>query len=612
MALSLILVTLAQDTIEFYRIIRIVMDTQDNINNFDLEDYNVNIRMVTFIVVIMVIVLTLVYFIRIYSNKKEIVLKEMQAEANLIDTVITEHLNYSKYFIYLISSSIQANYKNLDFIKEKLNFDVKSSEFGRLFGWRKYSWIDKDYLEVVTNTSGIIKSPEKKDYLREIVEDKKNNANLWHENITFYTSKSDKKSSSLKIIDKLTDAQTGEYAGALVLSYDIATMVTSLNMRKKKVSSNFVLLDMNYELVASSKNEIDNIINLEGEFSNNIQRVIKKLRSSNDDKELSYLDMVNGLNYYVKHLDNLPFTIIVNIDNNILKMNILDSVTKKFVEVSVFAIFCLCLVISIYRRETSLRSKAEKATIAANEATKAKTNFLAFTAHEIRSPLGFVLTGSEIMTKQLFGPLPQSYTKYAEGIYKNSKIILEFITDILDENQILEGKFKIINNFEEITSIAEEAIKQTIARYNKSNIEVIQNFENDLPLVVCDRRRILQVISNLVSNSIKYSKDDIKITISIHNLHNGLEIEVADNGIGMSKKDVAVALCVYGTAQGPSSYAFDSYGLGLPIVKMLLDAHEAKFDIDSTPGHGTTVKITFPKYKLVYNTAKNKQNNERT
>lgn len=578
------------------------METHSEINDFDLEDYNVNIKMVTFIVVIMVIVLTLIYFIRIYSNKKERVLKEMQSEANLIDIVITEHLDYSKYFLYLISSSIQDKHDNLDFIKDKININVKSSEFYQLFGWRKSSWIDKDYQEVVTNTAGIIKKPQEKDYIKRIIEEQKLSGDRWHEKITFYTNRLDQKNTSLKLIDSLVDTKTGEYVGSLILSYDIKTMVSNLNKRKKKESTNFVLLDENLELVASSKNGIDNIISMNGKFSRNIRQVIKTLEKNDDINDLSYLDMVNGLNYYVKHLDTLPFTIIVNIDNNMLRMNILDSVTKKFLEVSILAAFCLFIVVSIYKRETSLRTKAEKATIAANDATKAKTSFLAFTAHEIRSPLGFILTGSEIMTKQLFGKLPESYMKYAEGIYKNSKIILEFITDILDENQILEGKFRILNDFEEITSIVEEAIKQTLARYNKSNIKIIQNFEDNLPLVICDRRRILQVISNLVSNSIKYSKENVEIQVNIRTLENSLELEVVDNGIGMSKKDIAIALSTYGTTQGTGSYAFESYGLGLPIVKMLLDAHEAEFIIESAPGEGTIVKIIFPKYKLVHNT----------
>ena len=241
------------------------MERNSSRNDLDLEDYNVNVRMVTFIVVIMVIVLTLIYFIRIYSNKKDRVIKEMRAEANLIDTVITEHLNYSKYFIYLMSNAIRENYDNLDFIKEELNINSRSSEFNMLFGWRKYSWINENYEEVVTNTAGIIDNPQRKEFIKNIVEEHKLDEQKWNEKITFYTSRSDAKSHSLKIIDSIVDTTTDKYLGSLVLSYDIRTMVDSLNLRKKNLSTNFVILDMNFDLVASSKKEIDNIIGADGQ-----------------------------------------------------------------------------------------------------------------------------------------------------------------------------------------------------------------------------------------------------------------------------------------------------------------------------------------------------------
>ncbi len=141
---------------------------------------------------------------------------------------------------------------------------------------------------------------------------------------------------------------------------------------------------------------------------------------------------------------------IINIDNNFIKNNIVQNLTKRFLEVGFLAGVCFIIIIAIYKRETSLRTKAEQATILANNATKAKTDFLAFTAHEIRFPLSFIVTGSEIMSKQLFGKIPAEYTKYVEGIHSNAQIILDFITDILDENQIIEGQFKIVNSLNKI------------------------------------------------------------------------------------------------------------------------------------------------------------------
>lgn len=570
--------------------------------DFNIEDYNVNLRMVTFIIVIMIIVLTLIYFVRIYSNKKDSVLKEMQSETLIVDTVISDHLNYSKYFINLISASIKDNYHDIEYVQKQLEMYFKSNDFNNALGWRKYSWIDSNFNEVVSSTKGTIYNPKKKNYLKKIFDNSNRNNEKF--DTIFYTSQINAKEHSLKIINIVHNKINNKSVGAVVLSYDINTMIANLNNRKRNPSSNFIILDENLDIVASSKPNIDNIINNE-KFSKHISKVIEKIKL-NQNEETSYLDMVNGLNYHIKKLKDLPFSLLVNIDNNIIRENILDSVTKKFIEVSILAFACLFMIISIYKRETILRAKAENATKTANDATKAKTNFLAFTAHEVRSPLGFILTGSEIMTKELLGPLPPSYIKYAEGIHEHSKLILDFITDILDENQIIEGKFKIVNSVVILTSIIEEAITQNINRYNKKKVTIIRDFEDNLPLLICDRRRILQVISNLISNSIKYSKEKIEVTIEAKTSDGSLIIIVSDKGVGMSNDDIKVALSTYGSMQYSKDYPVGSYGLGLPIVKMLLDAHDAKIAITSTAGQGTSVRIFFPKYKLVYNTKDNK------
>jgi signal transduction histidine kinase len=86
------------------------------------------------------------------------------------------------------------------------------------------------------------------------------------------------------------------------------------------------------------------------------------------------------------------------------------------------------------------------------------------------------------------------------GINNNSQLILDFITDILDENQILEGKFKIINALHNINDIINEAINNSLARYNKRNISILSNIGDNLPLLICDKRRFVQIMSNLISN----------------------------------------------------------------------------------------------------------------
>ena len=471
-----------------------------------------------------------------------------------------------------------------------------------LFGWRKYSWIDSKFNEIVSSTKGILKKPKEADYVQVVLKSVKNN--YQDDKIIFYHKKDN--DNSLKIIDNIVDIDSKEYIGSVVLSYDIKTLIRSLNTRKKSNSTNFIILDQNLEIVAQSESTIENLadknLGMVQHLKNSLQNNYKNRKFPLD---FPYLDMANGLNYYISNLQDLPFILIVNTDSTLIKSEILNDITKSFVIVCIFASLSLFAIIYIYKRETYLRTKAEKSSKVAKNATKAKTNFLAFTAHEIRSPLGFILTGSEIMLKDLFCKLPVEYIKYAQGIHDNAKVILEFITDILDENQIIEGKFKIINVKNQVENIIEEAIQLNLARFNNRKVPIIVNIEENLPLLICDKRRLIQIMSNLISNSIKYSDDNTNIIITAKIVNKQMEISVKDNGFGMKENEIPLALNAYGTLHGHNDYySIESYGLGLTIVQMLLEAHDAEFTISTIENKGTTVQMTFPKYKLIYNNRK--------
>ena len=562
-------------------------------------DYDVNVRVITFAVISIVLILISIYFVRSYASKKQWVIQNMRIEANNLENSFVNDINYSQYFVNLIMNQLQSNYLSLSNIRKVLKNYVPASRFSALFGWRKYSWIDANYKETVTSTSGIEANPKEPIFIKGIIEQ-----DNWENQIIFFINKTDFKNNTLKLISSIKDKNTKKYAGSIVLSYDTSTMIRRLYANTRNEFTNFVILNDRFEVIAQSKPNIKNIIDEKETFAPHLSEALKKIDLNNSlipSKDISYLDMLTGINYYIRKIDDLPFILVVSLDSNEISNTILDSIIKKFVEVSVFALMFFMSVISIYRRETWLRAKAEQATIIANRATKAKTDFLAFTAHEIRSPLGFISTGSEIMTKKLFGELPPSYLAYAEGIHQNSKIILDFITDILDENQIIEGKFKTINSVTDLSEIISKAISVNKTRFNDRKVEIKVDLEDNLPQLICDQRRILQVMNNLISNAIKYSNDNTAINVSARIINEQMEIEVCDQGIGMTENEIQVALSTYGIASKKSHDLIESYGLGLPIVKMLLDAHDAQLEIKSVVNNGTRVKIIFPKDKLKYN-----------
>ena len=181
------------------------------------------------------------------------------------------------------------------------------------------------------------------------------------------------------------------------------------------------------------------------------------------------------------------------------------------------------------------------------------------------------MTGSEIMQKNLFGPLPPAYKKYADGIHRNSELILEFITDILDEEHILSGNFKIVNTMHDITEIINDAITTNLTRYNTRNVTVTSELESPMPKLICDGKRMMQVINNLISNAIKYSKDNTIVTVKAYIAADYLMIEIHDQGIGMTDDEIKIAFTKYGTVRKEHFNFIESYGLGLPIVKLLLE-----------------------------------------
>lgn len=472
---------------------------QDNTEN-QHNDYNVNIQIITFIVITMVIILTLVNFIRIYSNEKSLLLKEMSTEANSLKTFFSNQLSYSKYFIKLIGRNIKTNPTDLLYIRKTLKTYFLSRHFNSLFGWRKYSWVNNEYLELVTSIGGIAVNPKKLYFVEDIVHKIDDNKEI-KSYVDFRINKTSD-NHSLKLVNAIFDKLAKKFIGAIVLSYDIDTLVQNLNNRKKDSSVNFIIVDKNFDIVAKSKPIIDKIADINDKLSPQLLQLLKKQDQNRGalNQDCSYLDMANGLNYFIKPLEDFPFTVIINIDNDFIKNNIVQNIIKKFLEVVFIAGVCLIIIIAIYKRETLLRTKAEQVTILANNATKTKTDFLAFTAHEIRSPLGFIVACSKIMSKGLFGKIPTEYTKYVEGIYSNAQIILDFITDILDENQIIEGQFKIVNSLNKVQDIITRVVEFYVG---KNNISIITDFEPNLPLLICDKKRIVQVIDNLISNSIK-------------------------------------------------------------------------------------------------------------
>jgi signal transduction histidine kinase len=574
------------------------------IQSIELEDAeyspenDINVGVITFAVTTVVLILIAMFFIKSYAAQKQEVISTLKSETIFLETFCREALDQNLYILSIIGNKIKQFSDDQKMIYDRLKHYSSIVNVEELFAWKEFIWIDHNHKLKVSSKYGILNHSgiEYKAYLN-ITQKEIGRAIYW-------TNLSDSSSAKPLIVTLMgLNDKEGKYIGSIGIRYNAREFHSDLRRHKEHDYTNFILFDKNYRVVMQSKQSIAGI-NIKNSkiLDSDIEELVHAVGEADDGKPISYIDMMSGKNYYIKKIAGKDFILLLNIDKDEIRDTIFRSIVMKFLEISIFATMFFILIIAIYKREKWLRSRAEKAYQVAVMATNAKSDFLAFTAHEIRSPLGFIMTGSELMRKKMLGPISKKYLDYLEGIHKSAEIILDFINDILDEEHIIAGNFRIVETPQNILEIIDAAIKQNLARYINRKINITQDIDNDLPLLNCDALRILQVINNLLSNSIKYSPapSDANVDISVKIRNGELVLKIRDQGKGMEESAMKIALTKYGRVYDEAVSLTEGYGLGLAIVKLLLDAHEASFCVESEVKIGTTITIIFPNYKLVY------------
>jgi len=237
----------------------------------------------------------------------------------------------------------------------------------------------------------------------------------------------------------------------------------------------------------------------------------------------------------------------------------------------------------------------------ANAANKAKSDFLANMSHELRTPLNAILGFSEIMNAQLLGPLgnPQ-YLEYMEDIHESGAHLLSLINDILDLSKIEAGRMELHETRIDISETVDAAIR--IVRERAQSAELLLNcqIETDLPPVFADQRAIKQVLLNLLSNAVKFTEPGGHVEIvAKSDLAGSILISVSDNGAGMSAADIEKVLQPFGQADGSLSRSNNGTGLGLSLVKSMMEVHGGGLVVESELGEGTTATVKLPAERVL-------------
>ncbi len=233
---------------------------------------------------------------------------------------------------------------------------------------------------------------------------------------------------------------------------------------------------------------------------------------------------------------------------------------------------------------------------AAEAANAAKSSFLAHMSHELRSPLNAVLGFAEVVRDMHFGADQiERYMQYGGFIHQAGTHLLALIDDILDLAKVEAGKLDLQSTSFVLAELLDECARMMRSLAERRDVVFQVTLPPPTLQLTADRRRVKQMVVNLLSNAIKFTAGGGKVILDVQKLADGsVAISITDTGIGMDADQLLVALEPFGRVQGAAGGDPTGTGLGLPIVRNLIEAHGGKLLLHSEPGKGTVARLIFP------------------
>jgi len=256
-------------------------------------------------------------------------------------------------------------------------------------------------------------------------------------------------------------------------------------------------------------------------------------------------------------------------------------------------------------RDATTRRQTERTIRLAKEeaeaASRAKSEFLANMSHELRTPLNAIIGFSDVMCNELFGPMNNThYREYALDIRESGSHLLAVINDILDFSRAEAGELTINEAEVELPQVIRAARRLVEQRAAAARLTLQTILPPHPPLLLGDERLVKQMLINLLSNAVKFTPEGGQVQIIVKRGAGGeLLLRVSDTGVGLTPEDIAVALTPFRQVESGLNRKHAGTGLGLPLVKSLIELHGGSLRLESEPQRGTTATLVFPANRVI-------------
>lgn len=535
-----------------------------------------------------------------YLSFKEIKNQNQQSlerSAQNIAAFISESFNYTNQInSYIGQQIVNHPRRDIKFLNELFSeaSHIRHKNID-LFSWSSFDWVNEKNFQVLNSKIGIRKVPidmSEREYA------KLSRDNPWTLQTSIPTIGIPSGILVIPAATGITDKK-GNYLGAISVGFDVSSFTNHID---EKIDSdvNYVILDKkNRVILKSSQIKIDKGLK---DFATIEIKENIATKSGNLSQEIT-LENIELTHF--RRVETYGYVVLTGFNKSYFSHQFNLMILPRVIELICLSIFFLFLFylfearILMLENEKNLRISLEK--INAD-----KDRLISSIAHDIKNQIIAIngLAAMVLENKNQKEISENDDLKNIESIAVHSEEMMEFVRDLLDHNQIKQGQFKLGEVKEHfVKSIISDVIVSSRVVASINQVKLVSKVEHDSIKISCDEFKMKQILTNLISNAIKYSHKDGEVIVSVRAPdEDKVCIEIEDKGFGMTKDEVKKYLSGEGKEISKSEVArekrVDSYGIGMPIVLKLLELHGAKIEVDSTKNVGTKISLFFdPKLK---------------